>query len=60
MRDFNEITATEGVLKSFDSIENKRVKVLMGSIVKHLHEVVKETEPTFEEWQKAIEFLTRT
>lgn len=60
MRDFNEITATEGVLKSFDSIENKRVKVLMGSIVKHLHEVVKETEPTFEEWLKAIEFLTRT
>ena len=60
MRDFNEITATEGVLKSFDSIENKRVKVLMGSIVKHLHEVVKETEPTSEEWQKAIEFLTRT
>ena len=60
MRDFNENTATQGVLKSFDSIENNRTKHLMASIVKHLHEVVKETEPTFEEWLKAIEFLTRT
>ena len=32
----------------------------MSSIVTHLHEVVKETEPTFDEWLNAIEFLTRT
>ena len=60
MKDFNENTATEGVLKSFESIENSRVKFLMSSIIKHLHEVVKETEPTFDEWLKAIEFLTKT
>ncbi len=60
MRDFNENNATEGVLKSFESIQNERIKQLMGSIVKHMHEVVKETEPTFEEWLKAIEFLTKT
>ena len=59
MKDFNENTATEGVLKSFESIENNRVKHLMDSIVKHLHAVVRETEPTFDEWLKAIEFLTR-
>ena len=60
MLDFNEKTATEGVLKSFSSIKNERLKELMSSIVTHLHEVVKETEPTFEEWLTAIEFLTRT
>ena len=60
MLDFNEKTATEGVLKSFSSIKNERLKELMSSIVTHLHEVVKETEPTFDEWLNAIEFLTRT
>ena len=60
MLDFNEKTATEGVLKSFSSIKNKRLKELMSSMVSHLHEVVKETEPTFEEWLTAIEFLTKT
>ena len=33
---------------------------MISSIVTHLHEVVKETEPTFDEWLKAIEFLTKT
>ena len=33
MKDFNEHTATEGVLKSFESIENKRIKQLIESIV---------------------------
>ena len=60
MRDFNENTATDGVLKSFQTIKDQRLKELMGSIVSHLHMVVKETEPTFEEWLKAIEFLTKT
>ena len=60
MRDFNESTATDGVLKSFQTIKDQRLKKLMGSIVSHLHMVVKETEPTFDEWLKAIEFLTKT
>ena len=32
----------------------------MSSIITHLHEVVKEVEPTEEEWMKAIMFLTKT
>ena len=60
MRDFNEKTATDGVLKSFQTIKDHRLKELMTSIVSHLHMVVKETEPTFDEWLKAIEFLTKT
>ena len=32
----------------------------MNSIITHLHEVVKEVEPTEDEWMKAIMFLTKT
>ena len=32
----------------------------MTSVIRHLHAAVKETEPTFDEWMMAIEFLTRT
>jgi catechol 1,2-dioxygenase len=32
----------------------------MTSVVTHLHAIVKEVEPTFEEWAFAIDFLTRT
>ena len=37
-----------------------RVKQIVESVVRHLHAVVKETEPTLDEWMQAIQFLTRT
>ena len=58
--DFNENNATEAVLNSFSKIKDKRLKEIMSSIIFHLHEVVKEVEPTEEEWMKAIMFLTKT
>ncbi|MDC3409792.1 6-chlorohydroxyquinol-1,2-dioxygenase [Alphaproteobacteria bacterium] len=58
--DFNENNATEAVLNSFARIEDKRLKQIMNSIITHLHQVVKEVEPTEEEWMKAIMFLTKT
>ncbi len=39
---------------------NARVKQIVNSVVRHLHAVVKETEPTIEEWAAAIDFLTKT
>ena len=39
---------------------NKRAKVLVNSLVKHLHAFIKETKPTMEEWMYGINFLTRT
>ena len=39
---------------------NPRVKRIADSLVRHLHAVVKETEPTLDEWMMAIEFLTRS
>lgn len=39
---------------------NKRTKILVDSLVKHLHAFIKETKPTMEEWMYGINFLTRT
>ncbi|MDC0457856.1 6-chlorohydroxyquinol-1,2-dioxygenase [Alphaproteobacteria bacterium] len=58
--DFNEKNATEAVLNSFSNIKDERLKTIMNSIITHLHQVVKEVEPTEEEWMKAIMFLTKT
>jgi catechol 1,2-dioxygenase len=37
-----------------------RLKEIMASLVKHLHEFAKETELTQEEWDIGIDFLTKT
>ena len=39
---------------------NKRVNLLVNSLVKHLHAFIKETKPTMDEWMYGINFLTRT
>ena len=58
--DFNENTATEAVLNSFANIKDQRLKAIMNSIITHLHQVVKEVEPSDKEWLDAIMFLTNT
>lgn len=35
-----------------------RMKLIMSAIVKHIHALTKEVEPTHDEWQQAIDFLT--
>lgn len=60
MSGFNEETATEIVLSRLDNCENPRLKEIMTSVITHLHAVVRETEPTMEEWMTAIQFLTAT
>ncbi len=40
--------------------KDERLKQVMDSVTRHLHAVVKEVEPTQEEWFQAIEFLTKT
>jgi protocatechuate 3,4-dioxygenase beta subunit len=55
-----ESNSVEAVLSRFESSNNPRLKAVMTSVIKHLHAVVRETEPTFEEWLTAIDFLTRT
>ncbi|MDO9440330.1 MAG: intradiol ring-cleavage dioxygenase [Beijerinckiaceae bacterium] len=60
MRDFDEFNITTAVLESFEATPDARLKTIMSSLVRHLHDFARDTELTFAEWNKAIEFLTRT
>jgi protocatechuate 3,4-dioxygenase beta subunit len=60
MRDFNEHNATEAVLERLSGASDPRFKEIMTSVIRHLHAVVREVEPTQEEWMAAIRFLTAT
>ena len=60
MTQFNETDLTEAVVNSFDQTPNPRAKFLLQELVKSLHDYVSKTGLTFEEWEYAIDFLTRT
>src|SRR6201982_1937966 len=60
MTQFSETELTEAVIRSFDKTQNPRAKFLLQELVKSLHEYVSRTGLTFEEWDYAIDFLTRT
>lgn len=60
MTQFNETELTEAVVRSFDNTPNPRAKFLLQELVKSLHDYVSRTGLTFEEWDYAIDFLTRT
>jgi len=51
---------TENILKLNDLNSNPRTKLIFGSLIKHLHQFINETNITTEEWMQAIQFLTRT
>src|ERR1700759_1854126 len=59
MPQFNENDLTAAVVKSFDNTPDKRAKFLLQELVKSLHDYVRKTDLTFEEWDYAIDFLTR-
>lgn len=60
VEEINEKTLTDVVLAQFQNAPNPRVKQIMTSLVRHLHDFVRDVELTFDEWRYAIDFLTRT
>ena len=60
MRDFNENNATAAVIERMSGAKDARFKQIMTSLVTHLHAMVREVEPTMDEWMTAIQFLTAT
>jgi len=46
------------VIASFEKTEDPRLKFLMQSLTKHLHNFIREVRLTEDEWNKGIEFLT--
>jgi len=59
MRQFDEHTITEAVIQRFCETGNARLRTVMSALVRHLHDFVREVEPTEAEWRTAIDFLTR-
>ena len=51
---------TGQVVASFAGTPDPRLRMLMESLVRHLHAFVRETQPTEAEWMSAIRFLTET
>ena len=60
MQHFSEEYSAEVVKQQYANCKDIRLKNIMESAVTHLHEFVKEVEPTQEEWMYMIEYLTKT
>src|SRR6266478_1019613 len=59
MPQFNDTELTAAVIRSFEETPEPRVKFLMEELVKSLHDFVRKTDLSFDEWGYAIDFLTR-
>src|SRR6202034_1222811 len=60
MPQFKDSELTAAVIRSFDETPDPRVKFLLQELVESLHEFVRKTDLSFDEWGYAIDFLTRT
>jgi protocatechuate 3,4-dioxygenase beta subunit len=58
--DFTEETAADAVIESFGAQTDPRLREILTALVEHLHAFARDVELTIDEWQKAIDFLTRT
>jgi catechol 1,2-dioxygenase len=57
---FDETRSADIVVAAIAGAKDERLRQVMESVIRHLHAVVKEVEPTEEEWLTAIKFLTET
>jgi protocatechuate 3,4-dioxygenase beta subunit len=49
---------TGAVIDSFNDTPDPRLRELLRGLVRHLHGYVRELQPTLQEWEYAVEFLT--
>ena len=57
---FDDQALTAEVIRSLAQTTNPRLKFLLTELVGALHGFVRKTDLTFDEWNTAIDFLTRT
>jgi hydroxyquinol 1,2-dioxygenase len=55
-----EESLVDSVVASFDACEEPRLRQVMVSLVRHLHDFLREVRLTEDEWAAAIAFLTRS
>ncbi|MEM9012123.1 MAG: dioxygenase [Pseudomonadota bacterium] len=59
-RDIREENLTGVVLDTMKGARTPRAQKVLNAFTRHLHAFLEEVEPTEEEWEQAIDFLTRT
>jgi len=60
MRDLTTSSVTDAVLEQMDTTPDPRLKQVMDSLVRHLHDFARDVKLTPQEWLMAIGFLTKT
>lgn len=58
MQVINEKTITDAAIDQMSGTPNPRLKQIMESLVRHLHDFAREVDLTAEEWLEGIRFLT--
>ena len=58
MRNINEDTITQAVIGSIAGCRDERLRVVMTSLVQHVHAFAREIKLTEAEWAAAIRFPT--
>ena len=59
MRDVTSDSVTKAFLDYVDDGSDERLKFVLEKLVHHLHDFVRETQLTHEEWRKGLELLTK-
>ncbi len=59
MRDLTTTSVTDAVFEQMSETPNPRLKQVMESLVRHMHDFARDVSLTPEEWLKAIGFLTK-
>src|ERR1044071_5798194 len=60
MRNIDEHTITAAMLQRLEGCGDARLKDVLGALVRHLHNFVREVKLTEAEWKLGIDFLTET
>jgi len=58
MKPLDQFTITEAVLESMDRCTDARLRTVMASLVRHLHDFAREVTLTEDEWWRGMRFLT--
>jgi catechol 1,2-dioxygenase/hydroxyquinol 1,2-dioxygenase len=59
MKSYTPQSVTDAVLEQMESTADERLKTVVESAIRHLHEFAREVNLTPAEWLQAIEFFTR-
>ena len=60
MSDYNQEKLTQDVVDAFANTPDPRLRLLMTSLVKHIHAFAREVDLTPDEWMAGLKFLNAT